>query len=132
MSIVSWIRERLFGSTPDGAERRRNERYEVASGLEIIVGDQAHGCLIDNVSAGGVRVTPALDVPIGTVVSVCDPATAMRLDGSVLGHDDGGTRLQFASEDAGIIVSTWLRMAQEKGGAQRPSDAEGSDRPAPS
>lgn len=121
MSIVTWIRERLFGSTPNSAERRRNERYAVASGLEIIVGDRSYACAIDNVSAGGVRVTPALDVPIGTEVSVCDPATAMRLDGAVLGHEGGGTRLRFASEDAGIIVSTWLRMAQESG--------DGRDRP---
>ncbi|MEQ8585328.1 MAG: PilZ domain-containing protein [Thalassobaculaceae bacterium] len=119
MSIVTWIRERLFGSTPNTADRRRNERYAVASGLEIAAGNKSYVCMIDNVSAGGVRVTPALDVPVGAIVSVCDPATAMRLDGSVLGHEGGGTRLQFASEDAGIIVSTWLRMAQEKGGVPR-------------
>ncbi|MCR9071779.1 MAG: PilZ domain-containing protein [Alphaproteobacteria bacterium] len=116
MSIFTWIRERLFRSTPNEAERRRNERYAVSSGLEINVGGKSFACAIDNVSAGGVRITPALDAPVGTVVSVCDPATAMRLDGTVLGHEGGGTRLQFASEDAGIIVSTWLRMAQEGSG----------------
>lgn len=114
MSIVTWIRQRLSRSVPVGADRRRNERYPVASGLEIIVKGELSTCAIDNVSAGGVRVRPALSVPLGAVVSVRDPATGMSLDGEVLGHEGGGTRLRFESEDAGIIVSTWLRMAGER------------------
>ena len=113
MSFVTWLRERLRGPTPSGAERRRNERYPVTSGLEVIADGRAAACRVDNVSAGGVRLVPAVDVPVGTVVTVRDPATGMSLHGEVLGHEGGGTRLRFASEDAGIIVSTWMRMAGE-------------------
>jgi hypothetical protein len=102
-------------SAPNSADRRRNERFPVASGLEIIVDGSASECRVDNVSAGGVRVMPAVAVPVGAVVTVRDPATGMSLDGEVLGHEGGGTRLRFASEDAGIIVSTWMRMAAESG-----------------
>lgn len=77
-------------------------------------------CRVDNVSAGGVRVVPAVDVPVGAVVTVRDPATGMSLDGEVLGHEGGGTRLQFESEDAGIIVSTWMRVAGGSGSASEP------------
>jgi len=119
MSIVTWLRERVFGTSAKSAERRRYERYAVASGLEIIVNGSASPCRVDNVSAGGVRVVPEIDVPVGAVVSVRDPATAMSLDGEVLGHEHGGTRLQFESEDAGIIVSTWLRMAGEEAAETR-------------
>ncbi|MDF1790817.1 MAG: PilZ domain-containing protein [Thalassobaculaceae bacterium] len=115
MSIVTWIRERLAGSAASGADRRRNERFPVSSGLEIIVAGEASECRIDNVSAGGLRVVPAVEAPVGAIVSVRDPTTGMILDGEVLGHEGGGTRLQFESEDAGIIVSTWLRMAGESG-----------------
>lgn len=120
MSIVTWMRERLLRSLPQTADRRRNERYAVASGLEIVIGGEAAACVVDNVSAGGVRVLPAVDVPIGAVVTVRDPRTGMSLDGEVLGHEGGGTRLQFESEDAGIIVSTWLRTA----GEDAPSEGE--------
>ncbi|SDF23497.1 MULTISPECIES: PilZ domain-containing protein [Thalassobaculum] len=115
MSIVTWIRGKLSKSTPGEGDRRRNERYPVSSGLEIIVDGVASDCRVDNVSAGGVRVLPAVAAPLGAVVTVRDPATGMSLDGEVLGHEGGGTRLRFASEDAGIIVSTWMRMAAEDG-----------------
>lgn len=115
MSIVTWIRGKLSKSTLGEGDRRRNERYPVSSGLEIIVDGVASDCRVDNVSAGGVRVLPAVAAPLGAVVTVRDPATGMSLDGEVLGHEGGGTRLRFASEDAGIIVSTWMRMAAEDG-----------------
>ena len=119
MSIVTWIRGKLSKSTPAGAERRRNERYAVRSGLEIIVDGKASACRVDNVSAGGVRVVPAVDAPLGSTVTVRAPDTGMSLDGEVLGHEDGGTRLRFASEDAGIIVSVWMRMAGEASDGDR-------------
>ena len=114
MSIVTWIRGRFRKPMPSSADRRRNERYPVASGLQIVVEGRASDCRVDNVSAGGVRVVPAVDVPVGTTVSVRDPSTGMSLDGEVLGHEGGGTRLRFASEAAGIIVSTWMRTADER------------------
>lgn len=117
MSIVTWIRGKLSKSTPGVGNRRRNERYPVSSGLEIIVDGVASDCRVDNVSAGGVRVLPAVAAPLGAVVTMRDPTTGMSLDGQVLGHERGGTRLRFASEDAGIIVSTWIRMADEDGPA---------------
>ena len=120
MSFVTWLRERLRGSTPSGQERRRDERYPVTSGLEVIADGHAAACRVDNVSAGGVRVVPAVDVPVGSVVTVRDPSAGMSLHGEVLGHEGGGTRLRFASEDAGIIVSIWMRMADEDQDAGRP------------
>lgn len=113
MSIVTWILGKLSKSTPMETDRRRNERYAVSSGLEVIVDGRASACRVENVSAGGVRVVPAVAASLGSVVTVRDPATGMSLDGEVLGHERGGTRLRFASEDAGIIVSVWMRMAGE-------------------
>jgi len=115
MSIVTWIRGKLSKSMPVAGDRRRNERYPVSSGLEVIVNGVASDCRVENVSAGGMRVLPAVEAPLGAVVTVRDPATGMSLDGEILGHESGGTRLRFASEDAGIIVSTWMRMAGEEG-----------------
>ena len=119
MSFVTWLREKLLGPTSSGAERRRSERYPVTSGLEVIADGRTSACRVDNVSAGGVRVVPTVEVPVGTVVTVRDPATVMSLHGEVLGHEGGGSRVRFASEDAGIIVSTWMRMAGESESAAR-------------
>ena len=120
MSIVTWIRGKLSKSTPEGIDRRRNERYAVSSGLEITVNGTSSECRVDNVSAGGVRVVPALDAPVGSVVTVRDPRTEMSLDGEVLGHEGGGTRLRFFSEDAGIVISVWMRIEDEGESPFRP------------
>lgn len=114
MSIVDWMRRLLNGSQTASAERRQHARYALAAGLEVVAAGQATACRIDNVSAGGVRVVPAVDVPVGSLVAVRDPATGMSLDGVVLGHEAAGTRVMFESADAGIIVSTWLRTTAEE------------------
>lgn len=109
---MSWLR-RIFSGPQRGAERRRYPRYPVATTLEIDVADQTFQCTLDNVSAGGVRLTPVIQVGLGTTVTVRHAGSGLSLPGRVVGQDDGGTRVQFDSEDAGIVVSSWLRMAQE-------------------
>lgn len=127
MSIADWISKQLFGSRTSTPDRRQHTRYAVTAGLEVVVDGTASACTIDNVSAGGVRLYPVVDAPVGAIVSVRDPATAMSLHGVILGHEAAGTRLRFESEDAGIIVSTWLRMANEtgEGTGDGPADKKG-------
>lgn len=109
---VSWLR-RIFSGPQRGAERRRYPRYPVATSLEVDAAGHTFSCTLDNLSAGGVRLTPGIEVELGTTVTVRHSGSGMSLAGRVVGHDEGGTRVQFDSEDAGIIVSSWLRMVQQ-------------------
>lgn len=118
--MLRWLQQ-VFGKTwaegeadDASADRRKYERFDVKAPLEILVDGAAYPCTIDNVSAGGVRVIPVTKAKEGTSVTVRDPASGMELTGLVVGHDGQGTRVKFDSEDAGIIVSVWLRMANEE------------------
>jgi hypothetical protein len=112
---VEWLR-RIFSGPQRGAERRRYPRYPVSAPVEVDVAGQTVACGLDNVSAGGVRLTPGLPVEVGAAVTVRHGPSGLSLPGQVVGQDEGGTRVRFDSEDAGIVVSSWLRMAQEGGG----------------
>ena len=118
---MDWLR-RIFSGPGRGAERRCYPRYPVSAPLEVEVAGKTVGCRLDNVSAGGVRLTPAVAAPAGTTVTVRHAASGLSLRGRVVGQDDGGTRVKFDSEDAGIVVSSWLRMAhpgEEENGGHR-------------
>lgn len=114
---MSWLR-RIFSSPQRGAERRRYPRYPVAAPVEVDVADRTVECALDNVSAGGVRLTPGVPAELGDTVTVRHAASGLSLPGQVVGQDEGGTRVRFGSEDAGIVVSSWLRMAQETAGGR--------------
>ncbi|HEY9568215.1 MAG TPA: PilZ domain-containing protein [Thalassobaculum sp.] len=109
---MGWFR-RIFPGPDRGAERRRYPRYPVSAPVEMEVGGETLGCRLENVSAGGVRLTPPVAVPTGTAVTVRHAASGLALRGRVVGQGDGGTRVRFDSEDAGIVVSSWLRMAED-------------------
>ena len=121
---MDWLR-RIFSGTGRGAERRRYPRYPASAPLEIDVGGITVGCRLDNVSAGGVRLTPAVDAPDGTVVTVRHTPSGLALRGRVVGQDDDATRVKFDSEEAGIVVSSWLRMSpngsEDEGGSDGPT-----------
>lgn len=119
---MNWFR-RIFSGPDRGAERRRYPRYPVSAPLEVEIGGETLGCRLDNVSAGGVRLTPPMVTALGTAVTVRHAASGLALRGRIVGQDEGGTRVQFDSEDAGIVVSSWLRMAQD---AEDGSDPEKS------
>lgn len=109
--MIGWLKS-LFGASRT-EDRRKYARYPVSAPLEVIVGEATHACRIDNVSAGGVRLKPAFSVDDGTDLVVRDPRSELRLDGTVVGRDEDGIRVRFKSEDAGIIVSAWLRVSNE-------------------
>jgi len=120
---VSWFR-RIFSAGPQrDAERRRYPRYPVSAPVEVDVAGQTLECALDNVSAGGVRLMPGVPAEMGDTVLVRHAASGLALPGQVVGQDDGGTRVRFESEDAGIVISSWLRMAQEPRG----QDANGPE-----
>ena len=81
--------------------------------LEVSVGGAVHSCRVENVSAGGVRLSPTFAVSIDDEITVTDPGSGLSLDGRVVGSDPSGVRVRFESEDAGIIVSAWLRIGNE-------------------
>lgn len=124
MSFADWIKDVLLGPRPSAIDRRRHERFTLSAGLELVDGDAVTACRIDNVSAGGVRLVPGADVQVGATVQVRDPATGMSVDGEVVGCEAEGTRVRFFSEDAGIIVSTWLRVAEDDGDEEQASEPE--------
>lgn len=109
--MLTWLRS-LFGSTP-AADRRKYARYDVPAPLEVKAGQSVYSCRVENVSAGGVRLNPPFSVSPNDQVTVTDPASGLSLDGYVVGSDPGGVRVRFESEDAGIIVSAWLRISNE-------------------
>lgn len=112
---MDWLR-RIFSGPQHGAERRRYPRYPVSAPVEVDVAGRILECRLDNVSAGGIRLTPGVPAELGEGVTVRHRPSGLSLPGQVVGQDDGGTRVRFESEDAGIVVSSWLRMAQESGG----------------
>lgn len=110
---MGWLR-RIFSAGPQrDAERRRYPRYPVSAEVEVDVDDRTVKCSLDNVSAGGVRLVPAIAALLGEAVTVRHPGSGLALRGQVVGQDEGGTRVRFKSEDAGIVVSSWLRLSQE-------------------
>lgn len=111
---MNWLK-RMFSGLDRVAERRRYPRYPASASLEIDVDGTTVECHLDNVSAGGVRMTPAVAVPMGAIVTVRHSSSGLALRGRVVGQDGDGTRVMFDSEDAGIVVSSWLRMAHEGG-----------------
>ena len=112
---MRWLR-RIFSNSQTDAERRRYPRYPVSAHVEVDVAGRTVECTLDNVSAGGVRLMPGVPATLGETVTVRHAASGLSLPGHVVGLDDDGTRVKFNSEDAGIVVSSWLRMAQEAGG----------------
>ena len=114
---VNWLK-RIFSGLERVAERRRYPRYPASAPLEIDVDGATMECRLDNVSAGGVRLTPAVTVHMGAMVTVRHSSSGLALQGRVVGQDDESTRVQFDSEDAGIVVSSWLRMASETDGGE--------------
>lgn len=115
---MNWLR-RIFSSPQRDAERRRYPRYPVSAQVEVDVAGRTAECVLDNVSAGGVRLMTEIPATLGETVTVRHASSGLSLTGHVLGLDDGGIRVKFDSEDAGIVVSSWLRMAQETGGRER-------------
>ncbi len=113
---MGWLRW-IFSSGPQrDAERRRYPRYPVSAPVEVDVDGRTVECALDNVSAGGVRLMPGIQATVGQSVRVRHAASGLALPGRVVGQDEGGTRVRFESEDAGIVVSSWLRMVQETTG----------------
>jgi hypothetical protein len=110
--MFGWLRG-LFGTSDRPEDRRKYARYELTAPLEVTIGDRRHKCRIENVSAGGIRLSPPFPVEPGELLNVRDPQSELSLDGSVVGLDPGGVRVRFKSEEAGIIVSAWLRVSNE-------------------
>jgi hypothetical protein len=94
--------------------RRKYERYPIVAPLEVTVGDRSFQCEVQNVSAGGLRLSPALDAQIGDVITILHPKSELSLDATVVGVDGSGTRASFNSAEAGTVVSVWVRMLHEE------------------
>jgi len=109
--MLGFLKRALGLGVPEN--RRQFQRYPIETPLEVTVGDALHQCVIENVSAGGLRLTPVLDVPVGEKVSIHHPKSGLSLDATVMGHHDDGTRVKFESDDAGTVVSVWVRMLHE-------------------
>lgn len=102
----------LFG-LGNQANRRKYERYPIVAPLEVTVGDKSFQCEVENVSAGGLRLSPALDAKIGDIITILHPKSELSLEATVVGVDRSGTRASFNSEEAGTVVSVWVRMLHE-------------------
>ena len=94
-------------------ERRRHVRYAVSAPLDVLVQDQSFSCQIVDVSAGGVCMAPAFAGNPGQEISVTDPQSGMSLTGEIVFTRDDRTHVRFRSEEAGIIVSAWIRMGHD-------------------
>lgn len=63
--------------------------------LSVTVEGREHECSVDNVSAGGVRLAPPLDLESGQPVTIVHPKSGLSLEGKVVATDAAGTRVQF-------------------------------------
>ena len=104
--------KRILGieSPPD---RRKYERYVVDAPLKVTVDGKEYECSIDNVSAGGVKLAPVLGLDAGIKIEITHQKSGLSLPARVVADDPDGTRVQFDSEEAGTIVSVWVRMLHE-------------------
>ena len=105
--------KRLIGM---GAQenRRKYERYPVTAPLQVAVGVDRFECAIENVSAGGVKLTPALDAKVGDFITILHPKSQLTLEATVVGIDNDGTRAEFKSPEAGTVVAVWVHMLHEE------------------
>lgn len=94
--------------------RRKYERYPIAAPLEVTVGENRFECEVENVSAGGLRLSPALDAAVGDRITILHPKSELSLEATVVGMDSSGTRASFDSEEAGTVVSVWVRLLHEE------------------
>lgn len=94
--------------------RRKYERYPIVAPLEVTVGDKSFQCEVENVSAGGLRLSPALDAGVGEIITILHPKSELSLEATVVGVDASGTRARFNSDEAGSVVSVWVRMLHEE------------------
>ena len=95
-------------------ERRQYERYPVTSPLEVTVEGVAHSCIVDNVSVGGLRLEPPVDAVPGAELTIRHSESGLNLTGRLIGNDATGSRISFNSEEAGAVVSVWVRMMHEQ------------------
>jgi len=93
--------------------RCKYERYPIVAPLEVTVGYKSFQCEVENVSAGGLRLSPALEAEIGETITILHPKSELSLEATVVGVDPSGTRAQFNSDEAGTVVSVWVRMLHE-------------------
>ena len=108
---------KAIGITPK-EDRREFERYPVTTPLEVTVDGVAHACLVENVSAGGLRLEPIVDAEIGSELTILHPQSGLHLNGHVVANDQTGTRVSFDSAEAGAVISVWVRMMHEKESAR--------------
>ena len=99
-------------------ERREFERYPVTSPLEVTVNGVAHKCIVDIVSAGGLRLEPPVDARPGSELTIRHTDSGLNLTGRLIGNDSKGSRINFNSAEAGAVVSVWVRMMHEQQSAE--------------
>lgn len=111
-SMIKFLMSILGRGNP--ANRRKYERYPIVAPLEVTVGDKSFECEVENVSAGGLRLSPALDAKVGDIITILHPKSELSLEATVVGGDRSGTRASFNSDEAGMVVSVWVRMLHEE------------------
>lgn len=92
--------------------RRKYRRYPVSAPVEVLVGGASgtrYQTEIANVSAGGAMLTPSVPCASGDAIRIFHPASTMSVDATVVSVAEDETRVRFASEGAGSVVSVWLR-----------------------
>lgn len=105
--------KRILGLAPT-EDRRQYERYPVSAPLRVKVDGADVDCLLDNVSAGGLRLEPRIAAAVGEMIVIEHPPSGLHLEGTVVGNDEQGTRVSFTSAEAGAVVSVWLRLLHEE------------------
>lgn len=55
----------------DHDERRRDRRYPCSRSAFLALAQGGYPCMMENISAGGARITTSARVPVGTDVRLC-------------------------------------------------------------
>jgi hypothetical protein len=90
------------------ANRRRFRRYDVNTGVEVLIAGRVHVCEIANISSGGALLLPPIDCPIGASARLSARLLPTPLTGRIVGHSDQGTGIQFDSTLSGSFATLWF------------------------
>ena len=66
--MIRFLQNTLGLGSPEN--RRKYDRYMIVIPIELTVDGENFQCEVENVSAGGLRLTPALEVEAGATVTV--------------------------------------------------------------
>ena len=99
----------------DSKDRRQYRRHQVKADAVLIANGRAHDCVIEDLAAGGLRVSVDAELPVHTLVKFED-SDAGTLKGKVLRTSSGCAIIKISADtnSAAYIVDLICREVGDK------------------